>query len=148
MPRGRRTLSLTRPPPPLLPSPLAPQIAESLRCLRHVVAGRLPMANALSTLPALDRLLHQLAGAAGRDLHRQLLRQRRLPAGRGDDSGPAGGGVAARGMGAAGAAVPPPRMSEGAAGLVPFTAASMGAAPTVGWASGVGGVRRGGRSVG
>ncbi len=109
---------------------VAVQIGESLRCLRHVLAGRLPMSVALPTLPALDRLLHQLAGAAGRDLHRQLQHQHQVAAESGGASNPAlqvgnGGNVAA------GAAVPPPKLAGGAAGLVPFTAASMGVARTV-----------------
>ncbi len=109
---------------------MALQIGECLRCLRHVIAGRLPMSVALPTLPALDRLLHQLAGAAGQDLHRQLHHQHQVAAGGGGGRNPAQQ-VGSIVNVAAGAPVPPPKLTGAAAGIVPFTAASMGTARTV-----------------
>lgn len=52
--------------------PVSPlQIGECLRCLRHVAAQRLPMTEALRTLPALDTLLRQLTAAAVEEVQRR-----------------------------------------------------------------------------
>lgn len=91
------------------------QAAECLRALCAVLSGRLPLAAALRTLPALDVLLRQLAAASGQELAAQGMRQQ-----------PPGGGGLADGEG--GVAIPP----RDAASLLPFTAVALGMAPTVG----------------
>ncbi|KAL4420526.1 hypothetical protein ABPG75_010182 [Micractinium tetrahymenae] len=98
------------------------QIGESLRCLPHVLAGRLPMAQALATLPALDALLHRLAEAAGHGLRWQLLQRHRASKGA---AKPGSNGVAVPDV------VPAPKLEDNGAGLMPFTAASVGAARTL-----------------
>lgn len=56
----------------LAPHPTSPlQIGECLRCLQHVAAQRLPMTEALRTLPALDALLRQLTAAAVEEVQRR-----------------------------------------------------------------------------
>lgn len=47
------------------------QLGECLRCLQHVAAQRLPMEDALRTLPALDALLRRLTVAAGEEVERR-----------------------------------------------------------------------------
>jgi hypothetical protein len=79
------------------------------------------MADALRTLPALNRLLHLLAAAAGQQLRSQLQQRSGEPLEDGG-SGSAAGQLQV---------VPVADLSKGSASLMPFTSAALTAGPTV-----------------